>query len=179
MLLPIKYRVLRSTFDSSNNEVVTEYGEDSDYVFDLIDMNVTGNTSEDEGFVEDLHTSIKPGADELEDGGYAEEYIKKYHNSFDLIYRVNPEIMVSQKIEESPNSSLSPFQDFLGVTEVTAENGEIIELNLADEVYPFGSPVFTPLINEIYSIHNSYYEIKHGQTFSIDVVFIKKQLFKN
>ena len=32
---------------------------------------------------------------------------------------------------------------------------------------------------EIYSIHNSYYEIKYGQTFSIDVVFIKKQLFKN
>ncbi len=32
---------------------------------------------------------------------------------------------------------------------------------------------------EIYSIHNSYYEIKHGQTFSIDVVFIKKMLFKH
>ena len=32
---------------------------------------------------------------------------------------------------------------------------------------------------EIYSIHNSYYEIEYGQTFSIDVVFIKKMLFKN
>ena len=27
---------------------------------------------------------------------------------------------------------------------------------------------------EIYSVHNSYYEINYGQTFSIDIVFIKK-----
>jgi hypothetical protein len=164
VLLPIKYRVLRSTFDSSNDDVVTEYDSDSGYVFDLIDMNVTGSASEEEGFVEDLFTSIKPGADELDEGGYAEEDIKKYHNSFDLIYRVNPEIMVSQKIEESPNLSSSTFQDFLGVTQVTAEDGAIIDLNLADEVYPFGSPVFTPLINEIYSIRIGVVEqyMNHG-----------------
>lgn len=32
---------------------------------------------------------------------------------------------------------------------------------------------------EIYSIHNSYYEIDFGQTFSVDIVFIKKELFIN
>lgn len=32
---------------------------------------------------------------------------------------------------------------------------------------------------EIYSVHNSYYEINYGQTFSIDIVFIKKELFIN
>jgi FkbM family methyltransferase len=32
---------------------------------------------------------------------------------------------------------------------------------------------------EIYSVHNSYYEIDYGQTFSVDIVFIKKDLFIN
>ena len=32
---------------------------------------------------------------------------------------------------------------------------------------------------EIYSVHNSYYEIDYGQTFSVDIVFIKKKLFIN
>ena len=32
---------------------------------------------------------------------------------------------------------------------------------------------------EIYSIHNSYYEIDFGQTFSVDIVFIRKELFIN
>jgi FkbM family methyltransferase len=32
---------------------------------------------------------------------------------------------------------------------------------------------------EIYSVHNSYYEIDYGQTFSVDIVFIKKNLFIN
>ena len=49
-----------------------------------------------------------------------------------------------------------------------------------------GEAKFLDIINyliargfEIYSIHNSYYEINYGQTFSVDIVFIKKELFIN
>ena len=49
-----------------------------------------------------------------------------------------------------------------------------------------GEAKFLDIINyliakgfEIYSIHNSYYEINYGQTFSVDIVFLKKELFIN
>lgn len=113
-----------------------------------------------------------------------------------FIKKENVKIVSLNKIFNSENKS--SYRNFLKIDaqgyekEILESGKEILnkfvgiscELSI-HELYK-GETKFIDMIKylkkygyEVYSIHNSYYEIRFGQTYSIDVVFIKKKLFLN
>lgn len=146
-LLPIKYQILKSSFEASNPQVQAYYTA-NDFVFDLIDCTVKGQVNQQGVFEEDTLFSIHPNAGSASTASashtlvngeyYHNDSLKVYNHDFELIYRTNP-ILVVRQVDD--NGTVADFSDdteseYLGESSFTTADGgvEIVNTNATDVV---------------------------------------------
>ena len=140
-VLPIQYSVDKSSFIASNSGVESAFGVDNtDYVFDNIDMSVKGSMNGDE-WQEDTEESV-------DESNYdTSSNTIEFHNRYDLTYRTSPSISVQQQQLNDDTTPVLDWSDYLGETTYDLE-GTDIQIKTAANEYALGKPVFKELYGD-------------------------------
>lgn len=170
ILLPIDHKINSSSWISSN-KAVEDYYKGQQYLFPTISMKVEGTNDANGDFVEDLLTSSN--------GTIVVETIE-YHSRFDITYRNNPSILVTQNISTAENFTESIGEEFIEVDQdffLTAYDSEGYTLGVPvfKERYPGQTYRYTLEVSEVYSNygpiqlehnHGTYmYQNQNGESF--------------
>ena len=121
-VLPIEYQII--DFNCTNSDVEQKY--DNSYVFPIIDAQIRDSSVGNDEFNEDILSFV--------DG----DTTKKFHHKYELIYRSNPVIMVSNQGPTGENGIIGKTSVLVQVDELT------IPFNLIDDNngYVLDHPVF-------------------------------------
>ena len=125
-LLPIIHKVNSASWISSNYDVENHY-RNQQQLFPTIDMKVIGENDANGDFVEELTSSVY--------GSYGTQPVT-FNKRFDLVYRNNPSILVSQNI-----SGNDFWTSFIGEESIEIEEGYSIT-TFDNTGYFLGMPVF-------------------------------------